>query len=361
MKALKLILLFTILFVIGSCEKDQDIKEEDLESRKKGTRPSDNVACIFDGEHSLKGPKAGERHRLGAIPVTCLGCSKMSINIYFTDDCHDSVVQATLDAIEAFNAVPATNLMLTVVDDLIDADIAVRSLDTGGACKGGRATLDTPIDVLIYSGHTSANCFCGISSTSPLSIPFNECSLKFMAMHELGHAIGFGHTDNHNQELITGTPIEDEFSIFNSAGMSNALCQNICEFTDEDINAIQTLYPLSLSCGGSYSGNSSTFGYQIYPRERFDVPCSPPSTTITFSAQANDVPNKFRILEVGGGTVVGTGWIGYSNIPGPWGPVLNGPPTANMTFTSTGGKFYLEVETVVQGQSDAWSAQISCN
>lgn len=354
MKSLKIVLLFAVLFVVASCEKDQ-IKtvQSNPEVEKKAVGPSipqSLPVCIF--EPNKKG-NSNHKHRIlgNLLPVSDNPC----FNIFISGGCNSMYTQATVDAIAEYNNLTGTSLRFTIVNNQNQADIVVSCSDLGnGDCNGGRATPGNPIGVALHTGISTTGCFCP-GDNSPIDL----CDIQFIAMHEIGHAIGFAHT-NSSFPLIPGTPVNDFFSIMNSGSLPNALCAGLCEFTPEDINAIQILYPPDPPCSGLHSGTSSTPGYQIYPLEQFNVPCNSQNALITVSVQALDVPNRFRIINSSGSTVVSSGWIGYTNNPGPWGSSLNGPSSKQLTFNSTGGDFSLEVETVVQNQHDAWSAGISC-
>lgn len=354
MKALKLMLLVSILFIFASCEKEHIEHTTPTEIIQKDLDGSGHI-CIYQSRR----PKANavKRHRTFAedflyfIPVDAEGC----FNVYIIDGCPDMYIQATLNAIDAYNAIPNTRLELTIVDNLADADIRVACNDFGhGDCGGaGSAYPADPIWVFLNTAIATTSCF-PCEEVADIDL----CHMQFTAMHEIGHALGIDHTDNTSAPLINGTPVSDFYSVFNSGSMPNAFCAGLCEFTAADINAIQTLYP---PCGGFLSGNSGTYGYQTYPLEEFGIPCSDESQTISVSVQALDVPNRFRILEAGGGALASSQWLGWTNNPGPWGASLNGPSSATLTFESSGGLYFLEVETVVQGQTDAWEAGITCN
>ena len=357
MKLLKFTLLFITLLIFGACEKEQIVNEEKPAAIEKADSHSNNLVCIFEPQQNNR-RRASERHRFSNnLPVGDDGC----FSIFITGGCDNFYTQATVNGIADFNDLLGTSINLTRVYNQNDADIIVLCENLGGGdCNGGSALLNNTtnqIEVRLHTGINTTDCFCNDNA------PITSCDIQFIAMHEIGHALGFGHTDFGFLTLIPGTPTNDFFSIMNSGGLPNALCAGLCEFTPEDVNALEILYPANPPCGGSYSGNSSTQGYQIYPTVPFDLPpCNSASmATSSVFVQANDVPNRFRVVEVGGGTVVSSGWIGYSSQPGPWGSSLNGPSTKTLTFsTATGGSFYLEVETVVQGQSDAWSANINC-
>jgi len=354
MKALKFITLFSILLFLGSCEKEQIENDSEIESLRKGSKIPSNTICIYDAD---QGGQASKRHRFSNnLPVGADGC----FSIFITGGCDNFYTQATVNGIAAFNALDGTSISMRRVFNQNDADIIVLCENLGGGdCNGGRANFNpvtNQLEVRLHTDISTTDCFCGDGAA------ITSCDIQFIAMHEIGHALGFGHTDFGFLTLIPGTPVNDFFSIMNSGGTPNALCAGLCSFSAEDINALEILYPPNPPCGGSFSGNSSTPGYQIYPTVPFELPpCESEGVVTTINVQALDVPNRFRVVEVGGGTVVSSGWLGYTSMPGPWGSSLNGPSSMSLTFSSpNGGPHFLEIETVVQGQHDAWSAQINC-
>ncbi|MEI6945640.1 M57 family metalloprotease [Paraflavisolibacter sp. H34] len=60
---------------------------------------------------------------------------------------------------------------------------------------------------------------------------------RFAITHELGHTIGFGHTNSTWGYAIEGTPTTDSYSVMNSTVL------NWSNFTSWDLLAVQTLYP----------------------------------------------------------------------------------------------------------------------
>jgi hypothetical protein len=62
---------------------------------------------------------------------------------------------------------------------------------------------------------------------------------RFAITHELGHTIGFGHTNSTWGYAVTGTPATDSYSIMNSTVL------NWTAFTTWDLLAVKYLYPAS--------------------------------------------------------------------------------------------------------------------
>jgi hypothetical protein len=89
------------------------------------------------------------------------------------------------------------------------------------------------------------------------------------------------------------------------------------------------------SCGETtVSLSTSELSGGSYPAREI---CSTSSTCFVFNYNANDRPNIFRVL-VGTNTIWSSGWVGFADYAGPWGPSLNIPPNGNsplLQFTST--------------------------
>jgi hypothetical protein len=59
----------------------------------------------------------------------------------------------------------------------------------------------------------------------------------FALTHELGHSIGFSHTNGSSGERIDGTPKADSESVM------NAVCRSWDGFTKNDLRAVRAIYP----------------------------------------------------------------------------------------------------------------------
>ena len=114
-------------------------------------------------------------------------------------------------------------------------------------------------------------------------------------------------------------------------------------------------------CGEGFDGEYNGFGFYIYPDEAIDLGCVGIGCNISVTANALEVPNRFNIYK-GGSLITSSGWIGWSNDPGPWGPALFGPSSTTLNFSYQGGNNYvLRVETVAPANRvDEWYASIGC-
>lgn len=116
-----------------------------------------------------------------------------------------------------------------------------------------------------------ANDICGRGAFPENQLPGDVISINtdhptmntnarrlYVLTHEIGHNLGFPHTDSNDGLLIGGTPTNDASSIMNAGecGSTNTLSTN-------DIIAVKTLYP---NCSGTYGewSYSNTFGWMFY-------------------------------------------------------------------------------------------------
>ncbi len=124
-----------------------------------------------------------------------------------------------------WNAVNGTKLFLREVTSSSAADVTV--------------TLDYANDTWIARGALPASS--GRPGTMVIiNTKYNYLSAgykEFAITHELGHNIGFLHTDQTSGVFINGTPTTDAKSVMNSVAMPWA------GFTAGDIKAVQILYP----------------------------------------------------------------------------------------------------------------------
>lgn len=117
----------------------------------------------------------------------------------------------------------------------------------------------------------------------------------------------------------------------------------------------------SAACGGFLSGAWAPNGYHQYVKDTLNVTTAISGHTIRLNLQAYDVPNRFTVYNAATGVLVATsGWMGFANYPGPWGPSINVSGTGQLNFTKTTNLYLLLVETSVNGTSDAWDVSVSC-
>jgi len=93
-----------------------------------------------------------------------------------------------------------------------------------------------------------------------------------------------------------------------------------------------------------------------------NVECVDTGETISIFVNPADVPNRFRIKDANGNTVLYSNWLGTANYPGPWGFNLFSSATY-LTFQKSANSDYytLIVETATpSNQFDSWSATLNC-
>jgi hypothetical protein len=121
----------------------------------------------------------------------------------------------------------------------------------GSYIKMTRVTSNVTGAILVKAANTGAT---GIIATTYYpdynSNPGKSCTINtnysyissgqqvFAITHELGHALGFGHTNSTYGSLVPGSPNSDGQSIMNS------VCLNWSAFTTYDLLAVRTIYPL---------------------------------------------------------------------------------------------------------------------
>ena len=91
-------------------------------------------------------------------------------------------------------------------------------------------------------------------------------ALAYVVVHELGHTLGFRHTDAQNESdyrhvSVPRTPFSDRYSIMNATTSPSYTLSNR-GFTTEDKHAARVIYPTSLSAP-SISGLSKSPGYRL--------------------------------------------------------------------------------------------------
>lgn len=135
-------------------------------------------------------------------------------------------------AINDWNGITCTKVFFTEATSIATADIVVKS-DNGTLNDG----------VLASAGFPSSNqpfnqVLVNLNSLSNMTIL--EGQKRYIMVHELGHCIGFHHTDGGAGIHITGTAIVDPQSVMN-AGASTI--PSWSSFSTNDMKAVQILYP----------------------------------------------------------------------------------------------------------------------
>lgn len=195
--------------------------------------------------------------RQDAIPgfVYPTPCEASEITIWIDpDQCGGTVYEDAIhEAIAAYENTP-TALGFVEIDNEWEADIIIVCLEYSDADCGDTDVFfqstdpwhpevsDGVIQLFMdweYCMCTDENSECGFEEEIP------DCLLKRAVMKSLGFALGLHHNGEGN--YIDGTPdtTYDPGSIFNDVPVIKDNCEwcNTCEFTEGDIEALQSLYP----------------------------------------------------------------------------------------------------------------------
>jgi hypothetical protein len=119
-----------------------------------------------------------------------------------------------------------------------------------GKKKNSTTTTTTSADVVVttFNDNTTSVIAQGYYPTST-GAPGNKVNInlyytylstayrEFALTHELGHVLGFTHTNETYGTLINGTPVTDASSVMNS------VCLSWSSFTNYDLTAFRTIYP----------------------------------------------------------------------------------------------------------------------
>lgn len=211
-----LILIF-IIALISSCTKDQ------------------NDAVELDNLDQVE-----ERHTYSRVNPIYDPCKAINIEV-FIHECFEGTVfyDAILAAIENYNAL-GIGVHYTIIDDPAQAqnDYLRFECNNDENCSGGGASTKVGHRrVGLNTSITWEEC-CPQAQSETIDL----CSATFIAMHEMMHSLGFGHTDDFSAQHIPGTLLTDPESILNSGPSFNP-CELPCEFSEGDLEALELIYP----------------------------------------------------------------------------------------------------------------------
>lgn len=144
---------------------------------------------------------------------------------------------------QAVNQWNAVNSRLHLVLVPGSASITIYS-DTSTACPSGFRNLPDNVGgiAVVASGGFPGQSLCINTDASGFT---NDPVRVMVVTHEMGHTIGFNHTDGNAGTLVPGTPAADNLSIMGSSGnFSRAL-------SADDIKALEIMYPSDKPLGGT--------------------------------------------------------------------------------------------------------------
>lgn len=266
MKFLKFIMLsFFLISVLSACQKNEQNEFINLETNH-------DFESGYDAELETR-----QQWREGNWWSACEAASL----VLFVDPCfltpaRAAALQGINDAVNAFNNAPGVGIGITLVFDANNPNIDISiecddlKIDNQGAngcvneTGGDLITIDT-------NGPGGAGC------------PVNTCFHTNTVMHEMGHILGFGHTNDGNDGVTINGTVVNNNSVF-VAGDCNS---SICAFSAGDLLALQTQYPCE--CRPRTRITGPTFLCSIGQEATYCIPNQ-------FTVDNWDVPNNMSLI-----------------------------------------------------------------
>jgi len=147
-------------------------------------------------------------------------------------------------------------------------------------------------------------------------------------------------------------------------GVLSGLALMACSSADPEADSSRAT--AALVCGGTVTGSYGTpASYYTYPPQSLQVDCAAYGANVNVYLSANDVPNKFTILDASNNSVAISEWLGNASYSGPWGNTLSTPGSAAVSFSNSNPPYSVRVETLTPPTSfgamtDVWSAGVAC-
>lgn len=182
-------------------------------------------------------PKVESRHRLYS-PMQFVKASKASNIKYYIrssihDDCDSGLAGAISTAISNWNNVEGCRVKFSLASSQGDADIVI-GCDTDAIFTGDFKNI-TPPSVAIARSPSPLTRAPGTQIS--VSDNFSGTFQKGIMIHEIGHTLGFRHTDGNKGWHMYDTPKSEANSIM------NATIPQTNEMSNEDKIAIRRLWP----------------------------------------------------------------------------------------------------------------------
>ena len=211
----------------------------------------------------------------------------------------------------------------------------------GGTITVNCTAMDVPNRFTIYDASGST-----VASTGWMGYTSNSGPWGSSLSGPYSKSVSFTKTTSASYKIRVETVVQG----ISDAWDVSVSCSNVCVVVP----------PCVTSCSTFLSGNYTGNGYYTYPDKTLNFCTTAAGKTISIFCQSVEVPNRFTVYDANGTYIASSGWIGYASTSGPWGQSINGPGSVTLSFPKNTNTYTLRVETVRQGNSDAWEASIGC-
>jgi|GEM_PF-1542298 len=239
-------LIFCLLFIVG-CQKDFEEKPVKKFTRCEAPHQQENV---------------GDRqwYMNGFTPITA--CEASSINVFIDPCLHDTPYATAIPTgLQAYNDAPIS-INFTLVKNPANADLTFFCWDGDdlgeddiNCCGCANAAFPDPGNTGDTAPNDQTFFPSGGSIGSEIALVVNwwdcpcdaaeltECLFASTVMHEIAHTLGFYHNDQVGVDPVhvDGTPMGYESNSIINAYLD---CESPCIFSEDDLEALQLLYPL---------------------------------------------------------------------------------------------------------------------
>jgi len=241
MKLIKVLVILCMVSFIFSCS-DELVTDEIIEIQDA----TDVLICGYDHQASSR------QEQITTVPLFN-PCDALNLFVLVDlSECASDDIElyecAIDNSIASYNALPeSTGIGMTMITDeseLPPGEAVNITIDCeeifhfflGIPLLGSAARRSTPEDISVIKIHDD------ITNIFPVQPGPDCCQLQKTVMHELGHALGLGHTQGGtgSAQHIPGTPMGEANSIMNSSSIDNYM--GGCEFTPGDLLALDILY-----------------------------------------------------------------------------------------------------------------------